>query len=450
MSKNIKNGNLSFFKRFSLSFRLTKLINNYYKKNNLSGIAIGLAKEENIIYENYFGISNYDPKKIIYEKTLLPWNSISQLLTTIIILKLSEKNIINLDSDIRKYLKDFKINDNKIIFKENSYSNHDTFNNTNTDKIQEKNLFEEKRKNNPTKNQIIPNKINLDTDYLKIKDILSHRMGIDYRENLFNENVKLKFPIFDKNKNFNIKNPDHFSDNIPIVYSNAYIKNKPGTETYFSNSNYLILGKLICELTKKEFMENAYEILRNVNYTVSNSIENPLLFRSLQANYGNEINHFNETSNSKKNNLYFPYHKADYFYENEFIKELSDYSSSSLLPSYGIISTLKDILDFTIKLNGDFLLNDTQKKFAWNYTGSDVIYGDFGYGFMLFNKNEKNDFNSNHKMFSVGHNGGTEINQKQTIRFYPNLKLSLVLMSNDESANLSPLIKELEKIFESI
>ncbi len=451
MSKITRNVNLGFFKRFSLTLKLTKIINNFYKKNNISGIAVGIALKDNILYENYLGVSNFNPNKMaLSEKTLMPWNSISHLLTTIMIVKLAEKNKIDLEADIRTYIQDFLIHDDKIKFKLNSEKNNKNsqFKNHNQTKIIEnKNTETKTNKNNSTKAYNINN--DHDKNFIKVKDILSHRLGIDYREDLFNENSQLKSPLFDKN--LKIKNPDYFIDNIPLIFSNSYLTNKPGTYTYFSNSNYLLLGKIICELTQKDFINNIYEVLRNdKTYSAKDNI-NPLLYRSLQANYGNEICQSSEKSNKTKlNHLYMPFHKSDIFYNKQIIEQLSDYSTSTLLPSYGIISNLKDLLELTMQLDSETILNDSQKRFCWEYTGNDMLMGDFGNGFMLFNRKAKKAFENESKMFSVGYIGGALNNDKQILKYYPNINISLVIMTNDEASNLNSLVKDLENIFEAL
>lgn len=443
MSRGSKYIDLNLFKKISLNLKFTKLINQYYKNNRISGIAIGLTQYDNIIYENYFGFSQINPKVTLNEKTLLPWNSISHLLTTFLIMTLNNKQEIDLNQDLRKYLQDVSIADNKLIFHDNTNFPGTIYNqklNKSNYGIYDKKIINEKKK------------IHIGENSFKIKYILSHRLGIDFRINMNNEKInnKIKFPLFDKQ--LKIKNPDHFKDNIPLVYENNVFVNSPGTKTFFSNSNYLLLGKLISDRSKIPFMERAREELKNIGLN-HNFRDNS--FDSVGANYGSKVtidsssNSDNDYSSNNLNisNLYSPYTKSHVFYmKNNPLEELTEYSSSILLPSYGIVSNLKDLMNFTIAfLSSKKILNDEQKRLFWESTGNDDQIGYFSNGFMIFNSSEKIKESSN-KLFSVGFIGGFLNNEKQIVKYYPHLGVGLTILTNDESANLSDLVKDIEGI----
>ena len=71
---------------------------------NHPGIAVGILKDGNIIYEKYFGLSNLQHKVKFDENTRSNIASTAKQFTALIILDLSLNEKLSLEDDIRKYL----------------------------------------------------------------------------------------------------------------------------------------------------------------------------------------------------------------------------------------------------------------------------------------------------------------------------------------------------------
>lgn len=82
-------------------------------KDHISGVVFVMVKEGKIISEKGFGFSNVEKKiNIKPAETILKVGSVSKLLTAIAAMQLFEKNKINLNEDVNKYLTAFKLENN--------------------------------------------------------------------------------------------------------------------------------------------------------------------------------------------------------------------------------------------------------------------------------------------------------------------------------------------------
>lgn len=79
---------------------------------NIPGISIAIAKEGKLVYAKGFGIANSTAKTNVNAKTLFQAASISKPITALAILKLVEQGKVDLDTDVNKYLKPWKVEKN--------------------------------------------------------------------------------------------------------------------------------------------------------------------------------------------------------------------------------------------------------------------------------------------------------------------------------------------------
>ncbi|WP_026947516.1 serine hydrolase domain-containing protein [Algoriphagus marincola] len=86
----------------SISFKIDSLLANYHE--NEPGVAIGLVKENQLIYEKYFGLANLDYEIPIHKYTTFHVASVSKQFTAFAILLLEEEGKLSLADDIRAYL----------------------------------------------------------------------------------------------------------------------------------------------------------------------------------------------------------------------------------------------------------------------------------------------------------------------------------------------------------
>ena len=88
-----------------LSFEKKIKIDRYLEKetNNTLGLAVGVIKDGNLIYEKYLGKENLNDKSV-NKKTIFPLYSISKLITSTAVFQLIEEKKIHLDDEISLYI----------------------------------------------------------------------------------------------------------------------------------------------------------------------------------------------------------------------------------------------------------------------------------------------------------------------------------------------------------
>jgi CubicO group peptidase (beta-lactamase class C family) len=86
----------------SISFKIDSLLANYQESE--PGVAIGLVKENQLIFERYFGLANLDYEIPIHKNTSFHVASVSKQFTAFAILLLEEEGKLSLADDIRVYL----------------------------------------------------------------------------------------------------------------------------------------------------------------------------------------------------------------------------------------------------------------------------------------------------------------------------------------------------------
>ena len=82
---------------------ITKILHEYTDDDS-PGLAVGIVKDGEVIYEHYLGYANLDHQIKIDEKTRSNIASTAKQFTALMILQLSMENKLSLEDDIRKYL----------------------------------------------------------------------------------------------------------------------------------------------------------------------------------------------------------------------------------------------------------------------------------------------------------------------------------------------------------
>lgn len=157
------------------------------------GMAVGIVKNGEIVYQKYIGYSNLENQIAISENTSFNIASNAKQFTAICVLKLIEEGKLNLEDDIRKYL--------------------------------------------PHLYKTVENKIT-------VSNLLTHTSGIRDVYDLWALKGQTWWKLFIDN-----------GDAIELLQSQTDLNFKPGTEYLYSNSNYILLSEIIKNVSDKKFSE---------------------------------------------------------------------------------------------------------------------------------------------------------------------------------------------------
>lgn len=75
-------------------------------EKDLAGLAVSVFDEKNTLHEGYYGYMNLEEKLPVTKDTVFEWGSCTKLITWVSVMKLYEMGKIDLETDIRSYLKD--------------------------------------------------------------------------------------------------------------------------------------------------------------------------------------------------------------------------------------------------------------------------------------------------------------------------------------------------------
>ena len=173
---------------------------------NVPGVSIAVINDNKTEWVKSYGILKAGTSNPVTEETVFEAASITKIFTTVIILNLVEKGLVNLDEDVNKYLRSWKIPDNE---------------------------FTRKRK-------------------VTLRLILSHQAGFNRPEGGFS-NEEGKAPTL----------LEVIKGKSPAKNQAATIEFVPGEKWQYSNMSYVVLQLLIEELTEKTFSQVADEIILN-------------------------------------------------------------------------------------------------------------------------------------------------------------------------------------------
>ena len=187
--------------------QIDKLVNSNLE-GIMPGLAVGIVKDGQIVYEQYLGYANLEHEVKIDERTRFNIASNAKQFTALCILKLIEQGKINLDDDFRKYLP-------------NVHSN-----------IQDK---------------------------ITISHLITHTSGIRDYCDLLGLQGKTWWKHFIDN-----------GDAIELLEAQRDLNFKPGTEYLYSNSNYILLAEIVKEVTRQDFSDFAKTLFEDLEMPNTN------------------------------------------------------------------------------------------------------------------------------------------------------------------------------------
>ena len=71
-----------------------------------AGMSVSVFDKDNAVYNGYYGYSDIENKVSVDEDTVMEWGSVSKLLIWVSVMQLKEQGLIDLESDVKKYLPD--------------------------------------------------------------------------------------------------------------------------------------------------------------------------------------------------------------------------------------------------------------------------------------------------------------------------------------------------------
>jgi len=184
-----------------LTIKIDTLIEEYIEGVS-PGMAVGIIKDQEIVYQIYIGYSNLENQIEINENTRFNIASNAKQFTALCILKLIEQDKINLEDDIRTYLPDL-------------YKNIE--------------------------------------DKITISNLLTHTSGIRDYCDLMALQGKTWWKLFIDN-----------NDAIELIKHQTDLNFRPGTDYLYSNSNYILLTEIIKKITGQNFSAYAKSIFTEI------------------------------------------------------------------------------------------------------------------------------------------------------------------------------------------
>ena len=233
-------------------------------------------------------------------------------------------------------------------------------------------------------------------DSVTIHQLLTHTSGMNSFWEEYDKVAKEKFKTV--------------SDYLPL-FANAKLSFVPGSDFYYSNSGYMVLGLIIEKVSGQDYFdyvkEHIYKPAKMINtdaYELDNAIPN------LATGYTMSL----EEPGQWKNNIFSNLAKGT--------------------PAGGGYSTVDDLWNFANALQNNRLLS---KESTAIYTAGRVKFRDgmYGYGFM-------EDIINGHRV--IGHTGGHD-GIACELMIYPDLGYTVVILTNGEVENyweVSNLIKK--------
>jgi CubicO group peptidase (beta-lactamase class C family) len=107
ISSGFSQGNSKEFK--SLKTELSDYIEKEMKSYNVVGLSIALVDDQDVIWSKGFGYADKANDLDASPKTIYRVGSVSKLFTSLAIMQLVEKNLLNIDDPINKYIPEFSI-----------------------------------------------------------------------------------------------------------------------------------------------------------------------------------------------------------------------------------------------------------------------------------------------------------------------------------------------------
>lgn len=231
-------------------------------------------------------------------------------------------------------------------------------------------------------------------DKIKIKNLLGHTSGI------FNITSDSTYDNW-------YKNPVSKEQMIAKIAAHPSVF-EPGAKKQYSNSNYILLGYIVENISKKSFQKNLQEKINSIT-------------KASYTNYGGKIN-------STKNEA------ASYSYENKNWILQSETDMSVPHGAGAITATANDAALFTEQYIGGNILNQ-----QWRDTVTHVAK-QLGYGVIKFDIENETGY---------GHNGAIDGFNSYTV-YLPGKKISIAFLSNGINYSIDDIITAVYKIYTGV
>lgn len=331
---------------------------NYYKSNSPApGSVIGVKKYGQSEWIGSYGYSNLEHNTQFNTCTPFRCGSITKVFTAVIIMQLFEEGKLSLQSTIGDLLPEIK------------------------DKI-------------PS------------SEVITVEQLLNHTSGLKHPTD---DDIHYQLSL--------INNPDYigsmtYVDRLEKFIYGKPLKINPGSESYYSNAGYWVLGLLIERLTFKSVQEN-----------ISERITTPL---NMTNTYLSKIPDQNVS--------------RGYNFSGNYLKDVTiwDRADSDGDPAAGLVSTTFDLLTFGEALFKGNLVSNASLALMKQTTSFPACGGDCGYGLGIESwETEKN--------FGYGKNGSS-IGVDANLIFFPDHDITIVIFSNFGGGNKKDVIDKLLEI----
>ena len=181
-------------------------------KTNHPGLGVGIVKNGEVIYEKYRGFSNLQHQIPFSNKTRSNIASTAKQFTALMILDLALKEKLNLDDNIRNYF---------------------------------------------------PNLYKTVADKIRIRHLINHSSGIHEYVDLLSEEGKVWW------KHVGLDN----NDIMKLLEKQNNLEFRPGTKYNYSNSNYIVLAKIIEKVTGEKFTNYSKNFFNKLNMSETSFVE---------------------------------------------------------------------------------------------------------------------------------------------------------------------------------
>ena len=181
-------------------------------KTNHPGLGVGIVKNGEVIYEKYRGFSNLQHQIPFSNKTRSNIASTAKQFTAMMVLDLALKEKLNLDDNIRNYF---------------------------------------------------PNLYKTVADKIRIRHLINHSSGIHEYVDLLNEEGKVWW------KHVGLDN----NDIMKLLEKQNNLEFRPGTKYNYSNSNYIVLAKIIEKVTGEKFTNYSKNFFNKLNMSETSFVE---------------------------------------------------------------------------------------------------------------------------------------------------------------------------------
>ena len=181
-------------------------------KINHPGLGVGIVRNGEVIYEKYRGLSNLQHQIPFSNKTRSNIASTAKQFTAMMVLDLALKEKLNLDDNIRNYF---------------------------------------------------PNLYKTVADKIRIRHLINHSSGIHEYVDLLSQEGKVWW------KHVGLDN----NDIMKLLEKQNNLEFRPGTKYNYSNSNYIVLAKIIEKVTGEKFTNYSKKFFNELNMLETSFVE---------------------------------------------------------------------------------------------------------------------------------------------------------------------------------